>query len=347
MSDETPAQARGLGDVDYAQLRWAASIQVYCSMDVPVVRNNLFVLGSPSLVAAALVGRAAGTAIGHARARRMAAPQWRSVGQGEVYLDATGMRVRWDGTDITVPYRTITGWQVIPQGLQIERVAWAALAVQVHDPGSFQQWFARLAEGQTWQPPTLTTLEASQEVVGLCQDDPRFTFGLPAGFAPSDPQWLAGKQQQSPGRIVASVNQLIGDDVGVCFWVMEMPLSLFSADEVSPQTVVEKPEEVAAAMAYAGGTPFTDPVELVTLGGERASTFHLSFVGPEPKEHEYVFVTHHGTFYLGTFTLWPNVPNIEGVDAATRQDWQARLALLRVARREDFHTMLATWRWTV
>lgn len=312
--------------VDLAQLRWPATISVYCSADVELRRHGLFVIGSVPFVAAALGGYAVLGAIGKGRARQRAAPQWRVVSQGEVRLDPDRVIVRWpDGNDVHVPYRTITSWRRDRDALELERVGWAPLRIEVHDLGSFQQWFEYFAAGKTWVPPRLQTVEAMVPVVGSCQQDRRFAFGVPAGWSDADREWLAWVgEDYTPARVVAGVRRL-SPPVALNFVVLEIP----RGEEPTLDSVASRPDEVAAQMAYFSGGSFSDPVELLDLDGEAATSFHISQPGAEPQERTYLFVTHAGSFFGAVFAVLPTPAD----------DGPYRQAL------PELHTMLATWHW--
>jgi hypothetical protein len=310
--------------VDFDRLRWGARFSLYCPADVQVQGGGLFVLGPPSVVAAGLLGNAIGNAIGNARARRLAAPQWRIVGQGDVSLAADQLVARWPGNvDVSVPFRTITSWKATASGVEITRVGWAPLRVDTSDPQGFAGWFGYLANGKTWRPPVLQSLQVECPVVSWCQQDPRFTFGLPEGWLGATPDWFArAGQYMAPDRVVAAVCRYDGP-IELTFWVVQKA----QPDPRMTQAVIEQgADEVAADMAMRSRGSFADPIELADVGGERATIFHLSRGAPDPLESVHIFVTHDGGLYNGTL----RVPS---------QDDQYRGAV------HELHTMLATWHW--
>lgn len=313
--------------VETSQLRWAGMISAYCPADVEIRERGLFVLGPPSVVAGALLGQVLGQGIAHRRARQLAAPQWRVVGQGEVILTDDQLVVRGvQGTDVHVPFRTITSWHRTAGGVELARVAWAPLRADVHHPKSFQEWFAYLATDKTWRPPVLATPELSREIVGWCQQDPRFTFGVPAGWSVADPAWLAGlTEDYAPGARVLAGARRFAPALTFNMFVMEV----FPNEELTPAMIEQTGDEVAAQMAAAVDGSFTDPLELMSLDGERATLFHITYPRLGPADVAHFFVTHAGRLYKGAFFVGPTPAG----DAPYRE------ALV------DLHGMLATWHW--
>jgi hypothetical protein len=289
--------------VEASQLRWAATVSIYCPADVELRQHGLFVLGPPSVVAGALLGRALGQGIAHARASRIAAPQWRVAGHGEVILTEDLLVARGiTNFDVHVPFRTITSWRDTPGGVELERVGWAPLRADVHDPSSFRQWFAYLATDKTWRPPVLTTPQVCRPIVEWCQQDPRLTFGLPEGWSAASAEWLAGLTEDfAPhGRAIAGARRF-SPPLTLNMFIVE----LFPSEELAPEMIERTADEVAAQMAMGADASFTDPVELLDVDSERATLFHLTHPKVGPADVAHFFVTHAGCLYKGTFFVGP------------------------------------------
>lgn len=310
--------------VDVSRLRWPATISVYCPADVEISRHGLFVIGSPALMGAALLGQAIGTGIGNARARRLAAPQWRRAGQGEVLIREDCLMVWWPGSEwIRVFFRTITSWAATKTGLEIQRAGWGPIRLDVQEPSSLQQWFGYMATGKTWKPPTLQTLQITWPMVGWCQQYPGFTFGLPQGWIAATPEWFGmAARKFAPAQVVVGVHR---PDTPHSMYMNV--LAIPPGEEITPEMIEKTPDECAAALAMFSNSAFEDPIELINLDGERGTIFHLSYRGSDPTEILHFFVTHAGRFFAGEFL----------VDAPSAASYQDNLPQL--------HSMLATWHW--
>jgi hypothetical protein len=207
----------------------------------------------------------------------------------------------------------------------MQRAGWAPLAVSVNDPKSFLEWFPYLVTGNTWKPPILEAPNQSGPIVGWCQHDRRFTFGIPQGWVLGDRDWLAWwEEDYRPARVVAGVRQLVGD-AALIMLVLEVPPN----KDLNAEMIENHADEIAAQMATWFGGTFDDPIRLVDLHGDRATMFHLSRrSGPEPMEVNHFFVVHEGQVFAGRFA-----GTSPSGDAAYRR------------ARPDLDSMMATWNW--
>lgn len=166
----------------------------------------------------------------------------------------------------------------------------------------------------------------SREIVGWCQQDLRFTFGVPEGWSVADPEWLAGlTEDYAPGACVIAGARRFTPTLTLNMFVME----IFPNEELTPATIEQTADEVAAHMAMSAGANFTDPVELIDLDGERATRFHLTYPRLGPAEVAHFFETHRARLYKGAFFVGPTPTG----------DARYREAL------PDLNSMLATWHW--
>ena len=312
--------------VDTSELRWRGVVSIFCDATVDIQRHGLFVVGPPSVVAGALLGRALGHEIAKRRAARLTAPQWRILGGHEVILTDQSLVVRRsDDFDISVPFRTIVRWDFAPGGIWIQRAGWAPLSVSVNDPKSFLEWFPFLVEGNTWRPPILELPKQTGPIVDWCQHDHRFTFGIPQGWFPGERDWLAWwEEDYAPARVIAGVRRLEGS-AALIMLVLAVPPN----EDINAKMIEDHADEIAAQMATWFGGTFDDPIRLVDLDGDCATLFHLSRrAGPEPMEVDHFFVVHEGQVFAGRFAGTSPVGDAEYRRA-----------------RPDLDSMLATWHW--
>lgn len=309
-----------------SDLRWNATVSLFCEAEVDIQRYGFFVVGPPSVVAGALLGRSIVDEFSRRRAARLAAPQWRSIGNHEVVLTETAIVVRrYNDFDISVPFRTIVRWDPAPSGISIQRVGWAPLAFSVNDPQSFHEWFRYLATGHTWKPPVLERPQQKGPIVEWCQQDRRFTFGIPEGWVLGERDWLAWwEEDYAPARVIAGIRRFEGP-AALVMLVLEVPPN----KELNPETIERHADELAAYMAIWFGGTFDDPIRIVDLDGDRAVLFHLSRrSGPEPMEVDHFFVVHGQQVFSGRFA---------GTSPTGDAEYQRA--------RPNWDSILATWHW--
>ncbi|MHB8288419.1 MAG: hypothetical protein ACYDEY_04135 [Acidimicrobiales bacterium] len=319
--------------IDWDRLRWDAEISVYCEVDVEVGRRGgMFAFGSAPIVAGVLIARAVGFAIAQQRAQRVAAPRWRRISRTPVTLGEDRLTAHWPGEEaVDVAYRTISSWQATPDGIQIQRVNWAPLHVAVHHPSSFHYWFARLSHGRTWHQPSRIVPTATTPVEGWVQDGYRFAFGLPVGWSQADREWLSwATEGYAPLWALTGVRRL--DPAGALnMVVMQTPPD--PGDNPTGTELAAWGDELAARFASNFRGRCEGPLGLVNLGGLEGIMFqiHRGVGDPDgPADVQHLLFSRDHALYDVMFIVIPNV--------ADGTLFQRGLP--------DFHTMLATWRWT-
>jgi hypothetical protein len=311
--------------VEMSELRWQATVSLFCPANVTLHQRGLFVIGPPSVVAGALAGRAIGRQIARGRAVRMADAQWRVVGYGEIVMLEDRIVVRQATQfDVSVPFRTITSWEADRGGLTLYRAGWAPIRLHVNDPKSLREWFEYLAAGHLWRPPVLETVYATRPIEAWCQQDHRFTFGIPWGWFLGDPEWLRSwEADYAPARVLAGVRRMELPSA-LLMMVLELPPD----DEINPDLIENHGDELAAHTAYFFGGAFHDPIRLIDVDGTRAMLFHVSRGYPDPMEVEQFYMLRGGRIFNGRYAV------------ATPAGDEAYHSA-----RPDFESMLATWHW--
>ena len=176
--------------------------------NVSAQRPRMFVFGSSSMVAWAAVGVAAASMYGRAKAGAMEGRTVSVPAAGEAVLmddrivlhlvtetRAAGVHLRADlaarTVDLEIAFGLIRRFGTEASGIYLDVVGRGVVWLRTHDDRAVSQWLAHLTHGKTWQPPKRVELTVQAPVVSWCQQDPRFTFGLPQGWGAAPPQALA------------------------------------------------------------------------------------------------------------------------------------------------------------
>jgi hypothetical protein len=160
-------------------------------------------------------------------------------------------------------------------------------------------------------------------VVGWCQQDSRYTFGLPQQWVPAQPGPLAdyGRLFQ-PSQLRA----------GVLLEAGQWEAQVFVIDNGPAQEFLSKADAESLAALLAAATDITPvgPIQLTALGGET-----VALMRGTSSTSEGVFDRCYGTFAHGgtLYALWYGVVGGPIGDGAYER-WLP-----------DFHTMMATWHW--
>ncbi len=315
---------------------------------VPVTLGNvtsqrpagLIIAGSPSLAAWSLLGVAAARLYGGVRARQLEGQTISVPATGDAMLTddcvvlrlvvapQTGRTTLKGGVsdrsvDLEIPYRLIGRWGSEQRGVWLDVVGRGALWLQPHDRGEFGQWLGHLSHGKTWQPPTRVILRAEAAVVGWCQQDPRFTFGLPDRWVPAPPEALASYGAFFHPSVLRA---------GVLLPADQWEAQVFVIDN-GPADAVGGADELSLAAMLAAATDIVHngPIEVTTLGGEPVALLRGYSWDAEGGSNDrcYGALAHGGTSHA----LWYGVVGGALGDGGY-ETWLPH-----------FRTMLATWHW--
>jgi hypothetical protein len=302
----------------------AVNVELFCPAEVAVNKAGFFALGNSAFIAGAIAGRLMGVQHAKAKARKLARPQWRQYTQAQATLTDDRVILAFEGQRYDLAYSTVRNWKATQQGLEIERVKFDPVRLRASDHDTLVQWFARLAEGHTWQPPVAEQLTAEREVAQWCQQDPRFTFGVPPGWEWPGQAWMAMMGQRTPGRPIAALTTGYTD----VYW-NALVVELMRDEYLNPEFVEEAADEVAAQIAGDMRGSVVGPIRILSLGGERTIAMRVSGPPDDKRDVTYMFLTHNGAFFLVMYAVVGSV--------ATDGDYYICLP--------DVNTMLATWHW--
>jgi len=330
----------------------AAALRYRCGIDaqLPVTLENVtssargrtFIIGSTSLVAWAALGSAAMTVWGRARAAGLQGQIRMVPTSGEAALmddriilrvvvpvEVAGVRLRGDANsrsvNMEIPYRLVKQCGTDKAGVYLDVVGRGVLRLQPRDGGDFAQWLAHLSHNKTWQAPSPLELVAERQVVGWCQQDPRYTFGLPQQWVAANSGPLAdyGRLFQ-PSVLRAGVLLDGGAWEAQVFVIENGPIQ-----EFIPQP---NPDSLAALLVAAIEIRSAGPVQIAAIGGETLALLRgTSETSDGTFDRCYGAFAHDGVLYA----LW------YGVVGGTIGDGSYERWL------PDFHSMLATWHWYV
>src|SRR5579859_1147414 len=147
------------------------------------------------------------------------------------------------------------------RGVWLEVVGRGTMWLHPQDRGEFPQWLAHLSQGKTWQPPTRVAMQSSSPIAGWCQQDPRFTFGLPD-------RWV-----QAPPHALADYGGLFAPSVlrcGVVATAGEWEAQVFVIDDGPVAAPGGRADEqfLAATLAEPPNISANGPTEVTTVDGE-------------------------------------------------------------------------------
>jgi hypothetical protein len=224
---------------------------------------------------------------------------------------------------LEIPYRLMRQSGTDQGGVYLDVVGRGVLRLHPRDEGGFAQWLAHLSYNKTWQDPSALQLRVERPVVGWCQQDSRYTFGLPQQWVPAEPGPLTdyGRLFQ-PSQLRAGVLFEAGQWEAQVFVIDNGPVQEFLATADA--------ESLAALLAAATEITPAGPIQVAALGGET-----VALLRGTSSTSEGVFDRCYGAFAHGgvLYALWYGVVGGTIGDGAYDR-WLA-----------DFHTMMATWHW--
>jgi hypothetical protein len=239
-------------------------------------RPRMFVFGSSSMVAWAAVGIAAASMYGRTRAGAMEGRTVSVPADGEVIVmddrivlhlvagtQAAGVSLRADLAartfDLEIAFGLIRRFGVESAGVYLDVVGRGAIWLRTHDDLAMAQWLAHLTHGKTWQPPRTVEPTVHAPVVSWCQQDPRFTFGLPQGWAGAPPQALT----DFASLFLPSVLRC-----GVLRDAGPVEAQVFVIDTGPASSQLERVDQESLGALLVDGMPTNDGLQAANLGGE-------------------------------------------------------------------------------
>jgi hypothetical protein len=337
------AQAAMPSTLPIERYRCGVGAQIPVTLENVTSRSGgMFIIGSPSLAAWAMLGATAMTLWGKVKAAGMEGQTRLVPASGEAVLmndrivmrlvvpsEVSGVRLRGDAASrsvrLEIPYRLIRRCGTDQGGVYLEVVGRGIIRLNPGDRGDFAQWLAHLTFNKTWQQPSPLELRVDRPVVSWCQQDSRFTFGLPQRWVPADPGPLAdyGRLFQ-PSALRAGVLLDAGEWEAQVFVIEHGPVR-----ELLPQADTES---LAALLVSATDIFAEGPPQIGTLGGETVALLRGTSTTSEG-----IFDRGYGAFAHSDvlYALWYGV--VGGtVGDGSHERWLP-----------DFHSMMATWHWYV
>lgn len=313
------------------------------TLQVPVTLGNvanqqrsIFMFGTPSTAAWAAFAAVAMRLYGDAKARGLEGKTITVAAQGEAILmddrveiravidqRSGGLTLRNDAAqrtvDLEIPFRIVRSCGADQRGVWLDVVGRGAVWLQPKDKGEFGQWLAHLSYDRTWRPPQTLT-PAPGPVAGWCQQDPRYTFGMPAGWGAPPAAALADYARLFQPSIIRCA---VGLDAG------QWEAQVFVIED-GPWDGPVDGDSLAASILSATNINPAGSAQAINLGGDTAALVRgTSWSSAGQEERCYGAVVHGGT----RFMLWYATVGGAIGDGA----YERYLA--------DFHTMLATWHW--
>jgi hypothetical protein len=324
-----------------ARYRCAVDMQVPVTLEnVTSGQRSMFFLGSSNTIAWSMLAIAAMALHGQAQAHRLEGKTVQVPASGEATLaddrvvlrlviapTAAGVQLRADANarsvNLEFPYRVIRRFGQDGDKVYLDIAGRGPLWLHPRDRGEFHQWLAHLSYNKMWEPPTPIVIQAESPVLGWCQQDPTFTFGLPERWGSPPPRALADYgREMLPSLLRAGV----GLDAG------EWEGQMFVIDNGSLQAAGRQAnaESLAAMMAEVTAISPFGPIQQTTIGGDEAVLLRGTSQTPTGVfDRCYCFFGHGDTLYALMY----------GVVGGQLGDGSYERWL------PHFHTMIATWHW--
>ena len=320
-----------------AQYRCGVQVQVPVTLEnVANEQRSLFIVAAPSTAAWAAFAAVAMRLYGNAKASGLEGRTVAVPAEGEAILmddrvviravinaRAGGVRLRGDMNsrtiDLEIPYRVVRSFGTDSRGVWLDVVGRGAVWLQPQDRGEFGQWLAHLSYNRTWQPPQQLALERGA-IAGWCQQDPRYTFGLPSGWG------------QPPAAALADYARLFQPSVVRCAVLLDAgqwEAQVFVIED-GPWAGLGDGDALAASILSATNISPVGAAQVTNVGGEAVACVRgTSWSTSGQEERCYGALVHGGI----RFFLWYGTVG----GAVGDGSYERYLA--------DFHTMLATWHW--
>jgi hypothetical protein len=320
-----------------AHYRCSVSSQISVELH-NVTMQQRFVAGNPSAVGLSALGVAAMTLYGRARQKSLEGQVRFMEATGDavlmtdwivLHLVATGsvrgVTIKHDpaaqSVDYEIPYAMLKRWGTEPYGLYLDVFGLGVIWLRPHDNGEFAQWLAHLSHNKTWRPPTPIDLTPKAPVVNWCQQDPRFTFGIPDGWGTPNPYTLAQYAPNfAPNILRAAIITEVAD------WETQVFVIEGGGEYANAPT---DPESLAIDAGFTRITRI-GPMQSTRLNGEPTILVRgTSSTATGVFDRTYTHTTHNGIHWL----VWYGVVGGTLGDGS-HERWLPHL-----------YTMLATWHW--
>jgi len=315
---------------------------------MPIELHNVrmqqpFIAGTGTAEGLAALGVAAMTLLGRARQRHLEGQVRFVPAVGDAVLmedrialhlvatgNVRGVTITNDAADRTVDidiyYRWLKRWGQEPAGVYLDMGDQGVIWVQPRDNGEFVQWLAHLSYDKTWKPPTPLELTAEVPVARWCQQDPRYTFGMPEQWQdPPSPQAFAqfAADYTAPLALRVFVGRVDG--------AWEAQLLVIEICGVDAREAFTEPQVMATEFVVAHDVHLVGPMYATNLGGQPAALFR----GTISTSTGIVDVTYLHVIRNNTpFMIWYRVGGTVGDGSHER--WLPHV-----------HTMLSTWHWYI
>lgn len=313
------------------------------AMHVPVTLENvanqqrsMVIVGTPSTAAWAAFAALGMRLYGNAKARGLEGKTVSVPAQGEAMLmddrvviravvdqSAAGVALRGDpaggAVDLEIPFRIVRSCGTDSHGVWLDVVGRGAVWLQPQGKAELGQWLAHLSYNRTWQQPQALTV-APGPIAGWCQQDPRYTFGTPAGWAAPPAVALADYARLFQPSVIRCAVAL---DAG------QLEAQVFVIED-GPWDGPVDGDSLAASILSATNISPVGNAQIIKLGSDTAALVRgTSWSSTGPEERCYGAVVHAGV----RFMLWYATVGGRIGDGG----YERYLT--------DFHTMLATWHW--
>lgn len=322
-----------------ARYRCTAQTQVPVTLEnVSSSQRPMYFFGSPSAMAWSALAVVGMRMHGAAKANRLEGKTLTVPASGQATLTDNGivlnltisgkvsgvsLRGGAQALDLEIPYRVIRNWGHDQRGVYLDLVRRGPMWLQPADSGDFQQWLAHLSYGKTWQAPVQFEARTEVPIVGWCQQDRRFTFGLPEGWG-SPPQAAVADFARDflPSVLIACVGLNGGQ------W--EPQLVVLDNGLLQIDGTQDLIEALAADFGEASNiTPLGSPQLLSVDGDPLVLIRGTSWTSNGWVDRGMGSIAHKGNSFL----LWYNITDAKVGDGSYER-WLPHV-----------HTMIATWHW--
>jgi hypothetical protein len=225
--------------------------------------------------------------------------------------------------EFEIPYALLTRWGQTRDGVYLDIFGRDVIWIQPSDNGELVQWLAHLSYEKTWKPPTPLDVEARLPIMGWCQQDPRYTFGMPDEWGNPDPLAFAEYGRNFlPSFLRSMVGLTVGD--------IEAQLIVVETGGEEARAMPSDVDGMATALASATNVHPIGAIRSLTIDGQPAVLMRgTSLTRDGVTDRTYVHVNRNGVYFIIWYGL---VDDVAG--SGNHERWFPA-----------FETMLATWHW--